>query len=114
MTRPIWTLERDVLAIHDRLSALDGGAGGVRDAGLLASALARPARRHAYGEGPDVIRLAALYTDAILRDHPFVDGNERLLRDHVQALGGDGRQRRRQVRGRRPVARRPPRPGDRP
>lgn len=80
MTRPtwIWIVERDVLAIHERVLALDGGASGVRDAGLLASALARPAQHHACGEAPDVIRFAALYTDAIVRNHPFVDGNERV------------------------------------
>jgi hypothetical protein len=42
VTTPTWIVERDVLAIHDRLLALDGGGFGVRDAGLLASALARP------------------------------------------------------------------------
>ena len=78
MTDPIWIVERDVLAIHDRLLALDGGAPGLRDAGLLASALALPPQHHAYADAPDVVRLAALYTDAIVRIHPFVDGNERV------------------------------------
>ena len=78
MTTPIWIVERDVLAIHDRLLTLDGGAPGVRDPGLLASALARPPQHHAYGDAPDVIRLAALYTHAIVSNHPFVDGNKRV------------------------------------
>ena len=78
MTDRIWIVERDVLAIHDRLLALEGGAPGLRDAGLLASASARPQQHHAYGESPDVVRLAALYTDAILQDHPFIDGNKRV------------------------------------
>ena len=78
MTAPTWIVERDVLAIHDRLLALDGGAPGVRDAGLPASALARPPQHHAYGEAPDVIHLAALYSHAIVKNHPFVDGNKRV------------------------------------
>ncbi len=78
MTAPTWIAERDVLAIHDRLLALDGGAPGLRDSGLLASALARPKQHHAYGTSPDVVRLAALDTDAILQNHPFVDGNKRV------------------------------------
>ena len=75
---PTWIVERDVLAIHDRLLALDGGSVGVRDTGLLASALARPLQHHAYGDAPDIVRLAALYTHAIVSNHPFVDGNKRV------------------------------------
>ena len=78
MTTPTWISEGDVHAVHDRLLALDGGAAGVRDPGLLASALARPQQHHAYGDAPDVIRLAALYTHAIVSNHPFVDGNKRV------------------------------------
>ena len=78
MTSPTWFVERDVRSIHARLLALDGGAPGVRDSGLLASALARPQQHHAYGEAPDIVRLAALYTDAIVRNRPFVDGNKRV------------------------------------
>ena len=67
-----------MLAIHDRLLALDGGAFGVRDPGLLASALARPPQHHAYGDAPDIVRLATLYAHAIVSNHPFVDGNKRV------------------------------------
>jgi death on curing protein len=73
-----WIVERDALAIHARLLALDGGAPGVRDAGLLASALGRPLHHHAYAGVTDVIRLAALYTEAIVANHPFADGNKRV------------------------------------
>jgi death on curing protein len=73
----LWIEERDALALHDRLLALDGGATGVRDAGVLASALARPRQLQAYGKNPDAIDLAAAYTAGILRNHPFVDGNKR-------------------------------------
>ena len=79
MIEPVWIVARDALAIHDRLLALDGGTSGLRDAGLLlASALARPRQHLAYGVEPDIIRLAAISTDAIVRNHPFVDGNKRV------------------------------------
>ncbi|MFZ0418063.1 MAG: type II toxin-antitoxin system death-on-curing family toxin [Candidatus Sulfotelmatobacter sp.] len=74
---PLWIEPRDVLAIHDRLLALHGGAVGVRDQGLLESALARPRQHHAYSSAPDIIEMAALYTAGIVRNHPFIDGNKR-------------------------------------
>jgi death-on-curing protein len=74
---PIWIDERDALALHDRLLALHGGAAGVRDEGLLKSALARPQQHFDYGQNPDVIDLATAYTAGIVRNHPFVDGNKR-------------------------------------
>jgi death-on-curing protein len=74
---PVWIDQRDARALHDRLLALDGGAEFVRDQGLLDSALARPQQLHAYGDDPDMIALAAAYTTAIVRDHPFVDGIKR-------------------------------------
>lgn len=73
----LWIDEHDVLAIHDRLLALHGGASGVRDRGLLQSALARPRQHHAYSKTADVVEMAALYTAGIVRNHPFVDGNKR-------------------------------------
>ncbi len=78
MSTPTWIVERDALAIHERLLALDGGAPGVRDAGLLASLLARPPQHHANADAPDIVRLAALYVHAIVSNHPFVDGNKRV------------------------------------
>jgi death-on-curing protein len=74
---PLWIEERDALAIHDRLLALHGGRVGLLDRGLLQSALARPQQHHAYGEVPDVVQMASLYTAGIVRNHPFVDGNKR-------------------------------------
>lgn len=74
---PLWIEVRDVLAIHDRLLAFHGGAAGLRDRGLLESALARPRQHHAYAGKPDIVEMAALYTAGIVRDHPFVDGNKR-------------------------------------
>ena len=77
MRDPVWIDERDALALHDRLLALDGGAAGVRNLGLLQSALARPQQLHAYGDAPDTIDMAAAYMVGIVRNHPFVDGNKR-------------------------------------
>jgi len=76
-TEPTWIDAHDALAIHVRLRALDGGAPGVRDPGLLASALAPPRQHHATEGATDIVRLAALHTEAIVRNPPFVDGNKR-------------------------------------
>lgn len=67
-----------VLAIHERQLAEHGGGSGIRDAGLLDSALARPHQLLAYGEPPpDLAALAACLAHGIARNHPFVDGNKR-------------------------------------
>lgn len=66
-----------VRAMHLELIAEYGGSDGVRDAGLLESALARPHHLAAYGE-PDFFALAAAYAYGISRNHPFVDGNKRV------------------------------------
>ena len=62
--------------MHDEQLAVHGGASGIRDEGLLDSALARPLNHASYGE-TDIVQLAALYAIAIARNHPFVDGNKR-------------------------------------
>lgn len=72
----VWLSRNLILAIHDEQLAEHGGAVGVRDEGLLDSALARPLNRAGYGE-PDIAELAALYAIAIAHNHPFVDGNKR-------------------------------------
>lgn len=77
MTEPGWIDEQDALTLHDRLLALHGGAAGVRDDGLLKSALARPQQHFAYAEDAGIVQLAAIYTAGIVRNHPFVDGNKR-------------------------------------
>jgi death on curing protein len=74
---PLWIEERDALAIHDRILAVHGGAPGLRDRGLLQSALARPRQHHAYADSTDIVAMAALYTSGIVGNHPFVDGNKR-------------------------------------
>jgi len=65
-----------VQALHDRQLAEHGGPSGVRDQGLLESALARPVNAAAYGE-PDAAGLAAAYAFGLARNHAFIDGNKR-------------------------------------
>jgi death-on-curing protein len=72
----VWLSDQLILAIHDEQLAEHGGSAGLRDPGLLDSALARPLNRAGYGE-PDVAELAAVYALAIAQNHPFVDGNKR-------------------------------------
>jgi death on curing protein len=71
-----WLNEEVVSAIHEAQLAEHGGIVGVRDFGLLASALGRPLNQAAYGE-PDIADLAASYGYGISRNHPFLDGNKR-------------------------------------
>lgn len=74
----VWLEKALVLAMHDRQLAEHGGSGGVRDDGLLESALARPQQLHAYGDpAPDLADLAAALAYGLARNHPFVDGNKR-------------------------------------
>lgn len=77
MSGPRWLRLEVVLAVHEQQIAEHGGSTGLRDRGLLESALARPQQKAAYGE-PDLAELAAAYAFGITRNHPFVDGNERV------------------------------------
>jgi death-on-curing protein len=78
MDDPTWITRELVLAIHKRQLAEHGGMDGVRDAGLLDSALARPRQQFAYADPtPDTCALAAAYAYGIARNHPFLDGNKR-------------------------------------
>jgi death-on-curing protein len=78
MPEIIWLLEETVIAIHHRQIAEHGGREGLRDEGLLASALARPRNLLAYAESQsDLAALAAAYAFGIAQDHPFLDGNKR-------------------------------------
>lgn len=76
MNEPVWVTEEDCLSFHDKLLARFGGASGVRDKGLLLSALARPQQVFAY-ETPSLFDLAAAYAHGIVKNHPFIDGNKR-------------------------------------
>ena len=74
----VWVEKALVLAIHDRQIAEHGGSAGVRDEGLVESALARPQQLHAYGDpAPELADLAASLACGLARNHPFVDGNKR-------------------------------------
>jgi len=77
VTEPIWLLKSAVLAVHNQMLVEFGGAEGVRDEGLLDSALGRPQNLFHYEERVDLARLAAAYAAGIIRNHPFVDGNKR-------------------------------------
>jgi death on curing protein len=76
MSEPHWLDAEAVVVLHDEQLVEHGGAAGVRDMGLLESALARPRNAWSYGEA-DLAALAALYAAGIMRNHPFVDGNKR-------------------------------------
>ena len=77
MAEPLWLDRELVLLLHEDIIAETGGAAGIRDVGLLDSALARPLNRFAYEGVVDVIELAATYAVAIASNHPFIDGNKR-------------------------------------
>ena len=72
----VWLGRNVILAIHDEQIARHGGGAGLRDAGLLESALSRPLRL-ATQATPDIAELGATYALAIARTHPFIDGNKR-------------------------------------
>jgi death-on-curing protein len=76
VNEPIWLSVAIVVAIHDEQLAIHGGLPGIRDSGLLASALDRPRNKWAYSSA-ELAELAAAYGYGIARNHPFVDGNKR-------------------------------------
>ena len=76
MNEPIWLTRQITVAIHDEQLAIHGGASGLRDEGMLESALDRAKNKWAY-ENAGLPELAAAYAFAIARNHPFVDGNKR-------------------------------------
>ncbi len=78
MKEPHWIRKDAVLAMHDRQLAEHGGGPGVRDEGLLESALMKPQNLFLYSESEvDYARLAASYAYGIATNHPFIDGNKR-------------------------------------
>lgn len=74
---PIWIGEAVARAIHQRQLAEHGGLDGVRDSGLLQSALARPQHMYCYRPDCALTELAAAYGFGIAKNHPFLDGNKR-------------------------------------
>jgi death-on-curing protein len=78
MEEPLWMELADAIIAHDLELTAHGGSAGIRDAGLLDSALARPRNLWAYAESaPSLVVLAAAYAFGISSNHPFVDGNKR-------------------------------------
>ena len=71
-----WVDGQALRLLHDESLALHGGVSGVRDEGLLESAVSRPLNLVAYGD-PDVAEIATAYAFGLARNHPFVDGNRR-------------------------------------
>ena len=71
-----WITRQALELLHEESLSLHGGASGLRDEGLLESALARPLNLASYGE-PDLAALAAAYGVGLAKNHPFVDGNKR-------------------------------------
>jgi|SRR5579871_2238618 len=76
MKEPIWLQKNVVIAFHEMLLAEHGGSSGMRDEGLLDSALGRPMNNYFY-ESATLSDLAAAYAYGIVRNHPFIDGNKR-------------------------------------
>src|SRR5690606_38915009 len=76
-TEPVWLRIEAIIALHDRSLSLHGGPAGIRDHGLLESALDRPKNRFLYEGESDVAVLAATYAVGVASNHPFVDGNKR-------------------------------------
>jgi death-on-curing protein len=76
MSEPFWLSSQMIIAIHDEQLTIHGGAGGLRDEGMLESALDRPRNKWTY-EQAEMAELAAAYAFGIARNHPFIDGNKR-------------------------------------
>lgn len=77
MNEPKWLHKDMVLALHALSVAKFGGTAGIRDDGLLESALDRPKNLFAYGDNPSIFKLAAAYCTGIVKNRPFLDGNKR-------------------------------------
>jgi death-on-curing protein len=76
MKEPAWVLREVVLMAHEQSLARFGGSAGVRDEGLMDSALGKPQNLFAYGK-PNLFELAASYAFGLVKNHPFIDGNKR-------------------------------------
>ena len=76
MKEPVWIGTEFVFVIHEEMLAEFGGSSGIRDRGLLESALGKPKNLFSYGR-PSLFDLAAAYAFGIVKNHPFIDGNKR-------------------------------------
>jgi len=78
MKQPRWLLEQTIVAVHSVVLEEHGGAPGVRDEDMLASALNRPVDKYNYEPDCTIFELAAAYSFGLAKNHPFVDGNKRV------------------------------------
>ncbi len=76
MKEPYWLTREECLALHEMMVAQYGGTLGLRDEGMLESALGKPKNLFAYGD-PTLADLAGSYALGIVKNHPFLDGNKR-------------------------------------
>lgn len=77
MKEPVWVLREVIFMLHEQSLVQFGGSAGIRDEGLLDSALGRPLQRFVY-EKPTLFDLAASYAYGLVKNHPFIDGNKRM------------------------------------
>ena len=90
MSEPIWLDVDEVIDMHAEQLAIFGGPGGIRDRGLLESAISRPVNQWHYGQ-TDLAALAAAYAFGLARNHAFVDGNKRIAFQSMMVfLRGNG------------------------
>ena len=81
MKQPVWISEKLVMTVHEMLLAEHGGLSGVRDSGLLQSALrklSKPQQLYNYKPESTLFDLATAYSFGLAKNHPFVDGNKRI------------------------------------
>ena len=78
MKEPRWLLEQTIIAVHSVVLEDHGGAPGIRDEDMLASALNRPIDKYTYDTDSTIFQLAAAYCFGLAKNHPFVDGNKRI------------------------------------
>ena len=83
---PVWLSATQVKMLHAETIRLFGGSPGLRDEGLLESALGRPQHLYAYGDAPSLFDLAAAYGHGLAKNHAFVDGNKRVALLAIRAF----------------------------
>ncbi|GEP45671.1 type II toxin-antitoxin system death-on-curing family toxin [Brevifollis gellanilyticus] len=78
MREPQWIFKETILLLHEQSLNEHGGSSGLRDDGLLDSALGKPQNVHAYNAQASIFDLAASYATGLVKNHPFIDGNKRI------------------------------------
>ena len=78
MNEPRWLLQQTIVAVHSVVLEEHGGAPGIRDEDMLASALNRPLDKYTYDTDATIFQWAAAYSFGLAKNHPFIDGNKRV------------------------------------